>query len=91
MGVWVSVQAFLEAQWCKRLRVRAEEISGFISAEGFKAGNRVQIQQLLCPVTHDEGSFAESHLQAFGCFEEGTSVLMHVNCSQLSSVSMDGI
>lgn len=34
MGVWVSVQAFLEAQWCKRVRVRAEEIPGFISAEG---------------------------------------------------------
>lgn len=34
MGVWVSVQAFLEAQWCKRLRVRAEEIPGFISAAG---------------------------------------------------------
>lgn len=69
MGVWVSVQAFLEAQWCKRLKVRAEEIPGFISAEGSNQVTESQVQQLLCPVTHeDEGSFAGSQLQAFGWF-----------------------
>lgn len=89
MGVWVSVQAFLEAQWCKR-KVKSQSRRDprvHISRE-FRSGNRVQIQQVLCPVTHqDEGSFAEPQLQAFGWFEEGTSGLMHVNCSQLSSLS----
>lgn len=89
MGVWVSVQAFLEAQWCKReVKSQSRRDPTVHISRGFRPGNRVQIQQLLCPVTHeDEGSFAESQLQAFGWFEEGTSVLMHVNCSELSSLS----